>query len=92
MGAKVVDNQNRQYIRLECSQLPFNDNGPSPKCVNIIIEGVLKGEDAYEYPILLAEEIGIILHRKDLALINCLKRRDAGDDRPPLLLVGYMHT
>ena len=71
-----VDKQSRQYAGPNRPDSAHPDMGPTPKHLNIIIEGVLEGEDPYDYVVLLAQELGFTLYRRDIVFTTRLKRRD----------------
>ena len=67
------------------------NNGMSPKRLNLIIEGIPSDADLYLFVLELAQELGLILYKKDITTVVRLKRRDTNDPRPGPVLVGFDH-
>ena len=78
--ASVAANSNQENNR---------STGMSPKRLNIIIEGVPMDTDLYEFVLSLAQEVEIILYKKDITTLVRLGRKEASDNRPGPVLVGF---
>ena len=58
--------------------LPRSDqNNPSTKRMNLVIEGISIETDVYAYMIELGEDMGFVVYKQDIAQISRLRRRDA---------------
>ena len=90
LRGRLIDKQSRPFHD-DPSKERQTSYGQSPKRMNIVIEGIAKEEDLYAFVIAIAQEIRVTLYKQDLTVVNRLKRRDARDDRPGPVLVGFVH-
>ena len=64
----------------------------SSKRFNLVIEGISTYKDPYEYMIKIGEDLGFVVYKMDIVQVVRLRRRDANDQKPALMLVSFTHT
>ena len=93
MRTRLVDKQSTTNMAAANSTGPGHQNaGMSPKRLNIIVEGLPMDSDPCVFVLALAEEVGLILYKRDITTSVRLRRRDSRDSRPAPLLIGFHHA
>ena len=95
LGQNTADREGPDNVyqqRSHIGRAPTMVSNNSPKRMNLVVEGVPKVDDLYDYMILMARKLNTIIYKRDMTLATRLRRRDPKDKRPGPVLVCFVHA